>query len=238
MKKLLLVLFLLLPISLSIDAEILDDIDDYAIEMRMSLGFLTASSNNLDDTTAHTLVREAVNKMTAILRPIKRVETFTTLYRENTYSLPDSVIGVVSVYWRRGDSIKSLQYLAIDDWTRTIQGSNEGEQTGAGKRPIYYDYIDDMIFVYPAPTNWGSLVDTFRIVTWGRMDGLDTTTDLSEMPVQYRNAVLDYATMKAAARRQHPMTQLFIDLYRETMQGLNSTLNSRKDSNVKTPPNN
>lgn len=235
MKRWLLIL-LLLPISPS--AEILDSIDDYAVEMRMALGFKTASTNNLDDTTAHTFIRESFNKMTSMLRPIKRVETFTTSYRQNTYSLPDSVIGVISVYWRRGDSIKSLQYLPIDDWSRTIQEGTTGKQKGKDSRPTYYDYIDDKIFVYPAPTNWGGLVDTFRIVTWGRQVSLDTAKDLSQMPVQYRGAVLDYATMKAAVRRQHPFTQLFISLYQETMQALNASLNSRKDSNVQIPPNN
>lgn len=236
MKKYIYTLVFLL-LAVSPRAEILDSLRHYSVEMRYSLGYTSSSSNSLTDTVAHTLVREAVNRMTALLRPIKRVETFTTSYRQSSYGLPDSALGVISVYWRKGDSIKTLQYLPIEEWSRTVATKTDENKDGQGSRPSYYDYIEDSVFVYPAPTNWGGLVDTFRVVTWGRINNLSSASDLSEIPVQYRPAVLDYATMKAAARRQHPFTEMFINLYRETMQSLNTSLNARKEANVVTPPN-
>lgn len=72
------------------------------------------------------------------------------------------------------------------------------------RRPDYYDYTDSLLFLYPVPIIAG---DTIRILAWTKVPA-PSSDSLVSIPIEYRDAVLKYATYMTAKSRQHPLTEL------------------------------
>lgn len=214
MKRLLfvfVVLFLYVPIR---GAGVLEVFQNYRHAIKQSLGLDTASSA-IADTTLNEYVRRAVLQITPLLQPRLVEDSIVTTANENIYSLDTLTVGISSVQWRNVDSIKSLIYAPREVWYQLkVNPNTSNEGNPYDQRPSYYDYADSQIFLYPIPT---IADDAFYIMSWFKLSNAHEKDSLFQIPVQYRMAVLGYATYLTARSRQHPLTELFLRDYQETV---------------------
>ena len=212
MKKLLVLLILLLFCTTIQGADVLEVFQQYRHGIRQSLGLDTASAA-ISDTTLNEYVRRAVFQIIPLLKPRLIEDLIVTTANNNIYSLDTLTIGVSSVQWRRKDSAKSLIYAPREIWYQLSVNPNlASEENLYNQRPSYYDYADSQIFLYPIPT---IASDTFYIMSWYKLPTAFEKDSLFQIPVQYRLAVLGYATYLAGRSRQHPLTEIFYRDYQE-----------------------
>ncbi len=221
MKRIILVFLLSMFVCPIVSAaDYLETFVDYRWEMRRALGLDTTSSGVLDDTTANQFVRQAVFQIIPILRPRFIEDTIATAANDNTYSLDTLTIGISSVQWRTGDSVKSLIYAPRAIWYQLSVNPNlASEENPYNKRPSYYDYADSQIFLYPIPAIAN---DSFYIMSWYKLPTAYAGDSLFQIPVQYRVAVLRYAVYLVAQSRRHPLTEIYLRDYQTIVEVLRS----------------
>jgi len=206
-------------------ADFLGTFDNYNDQIHIKLGLATSETSLLSDTNCNQFVREAVIATMPYIRGDKVVLNVTTTYRQNTYSLDSTLLGISAVFWSKNDSLKVLKYTPIENWGEVIKTETSGKQNGYDKRPSSYDYIDDKLFVYPTPTYpYG---DTLHVVAWRKVPDIAAYDSLSVIPQQFRNPILLYATYLAAYSMGHPMTELFKAEYEKAISLVNAAINSR-----------
>ena len=212
---LLLVLLLVMPLEV-MAADFLDSFAEYNYQVRRKLGVDTAGTGYHSDTTGKQFVREAVVFVVPLVRAIKSNGVIVTTYRTHAYALDTLVVDVVSAMWIKNDSIKTLLYKPKELW---YQGEDNSTTDGRGftKRPSYYDYDDDSVYFYPAPTN--TTGDTISISMSSKVKNISAAASLTDIPPKYRIAVLYHALFNAAASRQHPHTAIY---YQEYITAVNS----------------
>lgn len=189
----------------TVQADQLDKFRDYRYAIKQALGLDTASTM-YSDTTIHQNIRLAVLNVTPITQYRQKEFTFLTTYKQNRYALDTLIAGIIALEWKKLDSVKSLVFAPKASWYQLPIKQTKDEQEAYIRRPSYYDYTDSLLFLYPVPILVG---DTMRILAWTKP--VATAADslsLTVIPIEYRDAVLKYATYMTAKSRQHPLTEL------------------------------
>ena len=198
-----------LPVA---SADVLEVFEQYRHGIKQSLG-LDITSSAIADTTLNEYVRRAVLQIIPLLKPRLIEDLIITAANENIYSLDTLTLGISSVQWRRKDSAKSLIYAPREVWYQlSVKPNLASEENLYNQRPSYYDYADSQIFLYPIPTIAN---DSFYIMSWYKLPTAFEDDSLFQIPVQYRTAILGYATYLAGRSRQHPLTEIFYRDYQE-----------------------
>jgi len=211
----------------------LGTIENYRDQIKRRLNVKTSSTAFISDTVANQFIREAVVTMMPAIRADKTVWTITTTYKQNAYSLDSTVLGISSVEWSKNDSVKSFVPVPRAKFYEMEHRETAGQKNGYDRRPSYYDYIDDQIFVYPPPTVVG---DTIKIVGWQKVVNIDTATDLSAIPQVYRPAILTYSIYLIARRGERRDAEMFYRDYTNVVHLLNLSLNARGLPGVEVAP--
>lgn len=221
MKKIILVAILLCPSAFA--GQYLSTFSAVRAQARAKLN-VSSSSAYLTDSTANQYIREGIIFINPMVMYDKEVKTFTSTFKQNTYSLDTMMIGVISVEFSKNDSVKTLKYVPRDMWFDQYPRSTVGEK-GWEKFPAFFDYSDDQIFIYPTPTRVG---DTMKIYGWQRVGDIDTVSTLAKLPEAYRIAVMWYVIKEAAKARTDPRTASFEQSFAEAVAVVNSGLNRRE----------
>lgn len=200
----------------------LDSLRHYQRDMRRHLNVDTASSNYCTDAVAGTLIRESIMTLLPVIRGKKTTWSTATTYRQGTYSLDSAALGIAAVVWSLNDSLKSLVYVPKSKWYEMNHKSTSEKQDYL-KRPSYYDYDDDNLYVFPVPTKAG---DTLRISGWQHVAGLGAATDLSSIPQAYRPVILSYAVYLFARGKSKQNAEMFYRDLQFTITLANLALNS------------
>lgn len=201
------ILFLVVAASGVMAGQYLATFAQVRSEVKNSLNI--TGTTYVTDSTLNGFIREGIVTVNPILRGVKATSAFVTSVRQNTYNLDSLTIGIMSVEWAKGDSVKTLTYMPRHLWYERLTKTVFQEIEYAA-RPSYYDYTDNQIFLYPTPIISG---DTIKVLGFKRITGIDTLTTLSAMPEAYRAAVYKYVLWRVAASKQHPMTQVYYGEY-------------------------
>ena len=218
MKKILLILSLILMFSATAESGdlFLDDFQNYRHSIRTSLG-LDTNSTVFADTTLNDFTRQAVYHIIPTIQLRQKEFTFATTYKNNRYALDTSIMQIIAVEWFNVDSIKSIIYAPKSSWYQLPVKQTKGEPKAYSRRPSYYDFTDSLIFLYPVPI---IVDDSIRILASTKLPDFNVKDTLDVVPIEYRDAVLKYATYLAARSRLHPLTQLFFQEYQETIANI------------------
>ena len=218
MKKVLFILLLFISGNI-MSADFVDDFGGYRSQIKRNLGHDTTSVSP-SDSAYNQFIRQAVIKVMPIIQGKKKSFSFITNYRDDSYDLDSTVNGIISVYWSKNDSIKTLLKAPKDQWY-TLKKDDENivsQKSGYQNRPSYYDYIDDIIYLYPSPPRNG---DTIKYEAYTKVTNIDNATDsLQAVPQKYRVAILEYATYLVAQSLQHPSANLYRQDFSESVQSL------------------
>ena len=209
MKRIFVVALLSL-VSPAMAADVLETWEDYSVAARRSLGYDTVSTGLLTDANARAFIRVAVVQIVPIAQSRKEITSVVTTYKNYTYALDTSLTEILSVWWSKNDTVKTLRFMPVSRWHL-----QEHKKTGGGndpllKRPSFYDFTDSLLLVYPAPS--AVFGDTIRIMGTHRIRAVLTDSTLDEIPQIYRPAVLNYVTWSAANARQDHRSSSFFDL--------------------------
>lgn len=230
-KSLLVCVFCMLLTGMPVKgADILEDFAGYTEMLRMLFHRVPASTNFVDDTTAHQFIRLSVITLSPILKADKATFIDTTVVFNNVYVLDTAIWGILGVEWVRYDTNQVIEYMPRSEWrARTLERGwplmlrhATKDQT---RRPYFYDHIDDTLFLFPTPIKGG---DTLRITGWQKVTNIAVADDLDQIPQKFRAPIVHYAAWLLARSRQH----LFINEYR---LGFTEALNIALGASVKGP---
>ncbi|MCK5601667.1 hypothetical protein KAR91_07360 [Candidatus Pacearchaeota archaeon] len=210
MKKILFVLLLLVSTSARSDDWLLS-LEDIRYQVRMAAGYDSSADAYMTDTLGSNFIREGFVAVNMALQTIRTVNSIVCTKYQNSYQLDTLQMGIYSVEWSNRDTVSTLEYVSRETW-RSLAGTSLTDK----KKPAYYDYSHDSIFIFATPI----AADTLLIYGWEKAPDLDTITTLAFLRQAYRLAVLKYATWQAAMARQHPMTLEFKSQYFETLTNL------------------
>ena len=216
MKTVATVLFLLLVLpSVLKAADILETFADYSYMLRRAFHQDTANRDFLDDTTANQFVRFAVVTLMPVLRADKAVFTDSLIYAKSAYLLDSTLLGITAVYWFSVDSVKVLDRVPMSLWKLHYQKLLKDADKALHRRPYFYDYTDDTLFIYPTPVING---DDIRIVGWRKIPSLAAVDSLVNIPQKFRAPIFHYAAWLVARARQHPLLGEYKAAYVESMR--------------------
>lgn len=205
MKRITLIALLIASSVLS--AEYLSTFSAVRSEVKSALNI--SGTTYVSDSTLNGFIREAIVTTNPTLRGNKTVTSFVTSYYQNTYSIDTLLIDILSVEWSYNDSVKSLVYVPRSKWYEQAHKETK-DKSGYEKRPSFFDFTDDQIFLYPTPTKTG---DTIRVLGVSRITGMDTLSSLATVPEEYRPAILKYVIWKVASSKQHPLSDRYYNEY-------------------------
>lgn len=212
--------------SVSAADDILDSLIDYEVQVKMYLDVDTTNTTYITTGVLDHFIREAIITTMPMIRGDKSSWTFITTYRQSTYSLDSTFLGVTSVEWSKNDSIKSLIYVPKGVWYQQEHRSVLGQEDQYMKRPSFFDHTDAQIHLYPVPIITG---DTIRIYGWQKMGNIADTAVFSGIVQAYRIPVLRCAAWLVAMSKQHPNADRFKANWLESMQMVNGALNRGGD---------
>lgn len=221
MKKLIIVFLILLSSGVVYSADYAESFADYRSQIKSNLNINTSNTSYVTDTVMNQMIRQAVIMVNASLRPIKNRISITTTHRVGVYSLDTTVLGVIDVSWHKNDSVKTFLFKPKTYWYQGEVQSTFGKK-GYEARPSYYDFIDDEVYLYPAPFVTG---DTITITAWQKVQDLAKYDNLSTIPQQYRVPIVLYATYLIALSKQHPSTATYLQNYVNSISAINKALN-------------
>lgn len=206
MKRIVLIVStVVLFLSTAQSADLLDKYRDYRYAIKQALGIDTASTMYAD-TTLNQFIRLSQLHVSPLIRFRQKEFSVITTYKQNRYTLDTMITGIEVVEWKKIDSVKSLIYAPKNSWYQLPVKQSKDEPEAYARRPSYYDYTDSLIFLYPVPIEVG---DTIRILAWVKLPNVASDSlALIAIPIEYRDAVLKYATYKTAQSRQHPLTEV------------------------------
>ena len=233
MKKILLIMIIMVLATNVGAVDYLDNFTDYRWAMRRALGLDTTSQRVLDDTTANQFIREGVYHVTPVLSLRQKEFTFATTYKNNRYALDTLIMEIIAVEWFNLDSIKTIIFAPKKSWYQLPIKQTADEPMAYSRRPSYYDYTDSLIFLYPVPIIVG---DSIRILASTRLPDFNIKDTLEIVPIEYRDAILKYATYLAARSKAHPQTELFWKEYQETILNIRRAY-GRPVESISTSPN-
>ena len=201
-----LILFLLLPMTISANSW-LDARADFYVAARVKLGYATANSAPLTDTTGSLLFNEAVTLILPINKGVKRVTKIVTAYHQTAYGLDSTLVDIESVFLDSSGFVKPMKYIPIGNWADQEHRGTDGGSSQNLTRTSYYDYTDSLIFIYPVPSQ--NRKDTLNIIGWHRIADVDIATVATQIPEMYRIAILYHMVWNHAKARYDKRTGVF-----------------------------
>jgi len=230
MKRLLLIILLLVVCS-SVQAARghLDSLRNYEVQVKIYLNVDTTNTTYITTGALDHLIREAIITNMVLMRGDKTTDASkVTTALQNTYALDTLMSGVSGVSWVKNDSVKSLLYVPREKWYEMEHKITVGQEDNYQRRPSYYDYDDDNVYLFPVPHIAG---DTIEIAGWqriGRLPGAvadDTTSALIAIPQKYRAVIARYAAWLVADSKQHPSAAAFKNRWMELLSAINAATN-------------
>ncbi len=194
----------------------LDTFPDYRGAIKSALG-LDVGSSAYTDSTLNDFVRQSVYHITPSIQLRQKEFSFPTTYKNNRYALDTAIMEIIAVEWFAKDSLKSIIYAPKTSWYQLPVKQSKEEPEAYSRRPSYYDFTDSLIFLYPVPIVVG---DSIRILASTKLPNFNSIDTVDAIPIEYRLAVLKYATYLAARSRSHHFTQLFFQEYQETIANI------------------
>jgi hypothetical protein len=225
MKRLIILLVSVLGFSSAQAGDLLDSLSAYRYQMRRHLGVDTASTGYISDENANQFVREAIVTLMPVIRADKIDDTITTSYRQTDYSLDSTFLGVISVEWRKMDTIKALQYVPRGKWYDLKHNATQGGKNPYLKRPSFFDYDDDYLYVFPVPTT--TVADTIIVHGWRKLPSVMAASDLTAIPQAYRVPILHWAVYLVARAKQKPDVDRFFRDFMFVTKNANVALNQK-----------
>ena len=219
MRNLLLIVCVLLIGGPVLAQDFVETKAEYRKQIRLKLGVDTSSSGYLTDDAANAFISEALTFALPLIKGKKIVTSFVTAYRDGDYPLDPTMDGIFAVWWSQNDSVKPLSYLPISQWGNADHQSTKGNPEGALKRPSYYDYSDDSLFVYPIP--YASIGDTIKVLGWAEEVSTATDTSFAQIPQKYRTVIVNYAAWLAAEARSDPRAERIFQVLLWSLQAVN-----------------
>ena len=228
------ILFLLILLCSSVQSsDYLDSLRNMQVAIRSALHFDTLATGGLTDEETQRWIQEAVVTTMPLMRGIKGVDSFVTAGNQIAYSLDSTILGITSVRWSKNDTLKLLQYVPMEQWFEVLKvvktsdeiGKTLGKLKPADKRPSFYDYIDNEIYLYPVPTF--PTGDTIKIVSWKKMTNILSDSSFTTIPTEYRVVILKYALWRAASSLEVPLAQLYYQDYIKFVSDINTSLNRK-----------
>lgn len=234
MKKLpfLLICFMFLA-GRAFGSDILESLADYRFTIRQQLNIPLSDTNQLNDSTLNNLVRLSAVLMVPSIKGDVFETTFVTVRGVSRYRVDSLFIGVFHAEWNKGDSIKSFLYLPKQLWYEK-EVTNLKAKQGYESRPSYYDYVQDLIFLYPPPHHYD---DTIRVMGWKKVPPIATMNALTVIPVEYRPAVMSRALYMAARSIQSPLTNDLKDDFAFVLMETKRNLQVQGSANATTTDN-
>lgn len=197
--------------------------EEVAWQARRDLNVDTAGNAYLTDTVAYQKIREGIALINPLLKGDKATTVHITSFHQNTYTLDTTFVGIISVEWAKGDTVKGLVFVPRERWYEMEHKSTKGKKEYL-ERPSYYDYTEDQLFVHPPPRIIG---DTIKVLGWKRLSYMDTLSLLLGIPEAQRVVVLKYVIWQAGKAKGNPLTQIFRDDYLEARAAVNMVFNNR-----------
>lgn len=196
MKKLIIILLLFTP-SLFAD-DYLDSLQEMSVTVKQNLNF-ASNSPNVPDSLVFSKIRETYALFSNWVFANEIVETLITTSGVLDYAY-DSLVKINEVFWKKKDSLMSLTFEKKSNWINIFNRPvllSENDNYLA--HSTYYDQTTGRIQFYPTPDK----VDTFIIYGLGKVTNIiSDSTFVTQFPITYRPAVLDYATFKVALAKQ------------------------------------
>ncbi len=214
MKKILFAILLFVVSPIRAD-DWLDTLKYVRYQVRLAAGYDSGAVSYMTDTLGNNFIREGIVAVNIALQTIRTVNEIVCTKYENSYQLDTLQMGIYSVEWVSRDTVTTLEYVSRETW-RPLKGKSMTDN----KKPAYYDYSHDSIFIFQTPI----AADTILVYGWEKVANLDTIAALGFLRQAYRLAVLKYATWQAAMARQHPMTLEFKSQYFQTLTNLKAGL--------------
>ena len=210
--KRLLVLFLILC-SGAQGAGLFDDFTSVNAQVRAKLGLAATDTVTISDTVIHQFAREALLTINVNFQGTVKRDTLYPTFYENTYQLDSLAAEVISVFWQKEDSFKSLIYLPKNQWYEQKVKLLKGKE-GFERRPSFYDVevIDSatvLLVLFPTPA---IPVDSTFIVSYVALTANIRTTASLSIRRNLQLAVVNYAAYLCALHLSSPKAEV---LYRD-----------------------
>ena len=214
MKRL---LTLLLVLCCSTQAAgLFDDFTSVNAQVRAKLGLAATDTVTISDTVIHQFAREALLTINVNFQGTVKRDTLYPSYYQNTYELDSLTAEVITVWWQKADSFKSLIYLPKNQWYEQKVKLLKGKE-GFEVRPSFYDVeiIDSatvLLVLFPTPV---IILDSTFIVSYVSFTpDIGTTTSLSDLRRGLKVAVANYTAYLCALHLSSPKAEM---LYRDFM---------------------
>ena len=220
MRKLFFLFVILLATSVW-SADYADSFSEYRIQVKNALGVSTSNTTWVSDTTLNDMIRQAVIAVGPIVKSKKETFNIITTYQQAAYDLDTTVVGLITVYYEKNRNVRTFLYAPKESWYQIFKDETDKDFTSD---PLYYDNIDDKLFLYPTPSKNG---DTIKYEAFTKVNSISALDSLSTIPQQYRTAILDYVCYRVAVLKQHPLTDVYYRNYQESVSIINATLNKR-----------
>ncbi|MFX0194825.1 MAG: hypothetical protein ACFFCW_01790 [Candidatus Hodarchaeota archaeon] len=225
MNKLLIVIFVVLLITPVWADDYLDSLQEMSAKVKQNLGYAT-NSDGVPDSLVFSKIREGYVLFSNWMKANEIVETLVTSAGVFDYAY-DSIIVIRGIFWKKGDSLNGLKEYPKDQWIdifgRPVVLS---EQEGWVAHSTYYDQTEGRIQLYPTPDK----ADTFLIYGLGKLQNIiSDSTFVTQFPVGYRPAIIDYATAKtAAAKQMYEAAGIWWNIAVNTIRAVDTTINLRE----------
>jgi hypothetical protein len=208
-KRLFVIFTILLSCASVFSADFMLTLSDYRAQIKRRLNVDPTNITWMTDSVMNQLTREAIVTVNPRIEGIRVSKTLLTDYHKLAYAIDTSVIGVTSVTWVNGDTIRPLKYMIMESWVSLQHQSTNGADDEFLSRPSVYDYTDDSLYLFPVPTIPD---DTIRY--WGpqKITDIMTRDTIGALPQKYRIPILNYATYLVAVAAQHPAQGLFLSM--------------------------
>jgi hypothetical protein len=191
---------------------------DYRAQIKRRLNVDPTNTTWMTDSAMNQLIREAIVTVNPRIEGVKVSKTLLTDYHKLAYKIDTSVIGITSVTWVNGDTIRPLKYMVMESWVSLQHQSTDGADDNFLSRPSVYDYTDDSLYLFPIPT-----ISDDTIQYWGsqKITDIMMRDTIGILPQKYRVPILNYATYLVAVAKQHPAQGLFLDMADSSIAELN-----------------
>ena len=197
-------------------AGLFDDFTSVDAQVRAKLGLAATDTVTITDTVIHQFAREALLTVNVNFQGTVKRDTLYPTYYQNTYQLDSLTAEVISVFWQKQDSFKSLIYLPKSQWYEQKVNLLKGK-SGFELRPSFYDVeiIDSatiLLILFPTPVI--PIDSTFIVGYVSFTPGIGTTTSLSALRRGLKIAVMSYTAYLCAVHLSSPKAEM---LYRDFM---------------------
>jgi len=220
MKKFLF-MFLVLCCSTQ-GAGLFEDFTSVNAQVRGKLGLAATDTVTISDTVIHQFAREALLTINVNFQGIVKRDTLYPSYYQNTYELDSLTAEVISVFWQKQDSLKSISYLPKGQWYEQKVELLKGKE-GFEVRPSFYDveFIDSatvLLLLFPTPV---IPLDTIFIVSYVAFTpDIRTTTSLSGLNRRLQTPVVNLTAYLCAVHLSSPKAEM---LYRDFLFSIGGT---------------